>query len=98
MQLSQHAETVAIVVSNRTFITGAATTGASVVAERSGIASMITATGPEIVNLCAMIGAVATVLGVIASIYFQILKHRRETRESEWRMSGAADRREAQRE
>src|SRR5690606_1510472 len=53
MNLSQHAEHIAIAVSNKTMITGAVTTGASLAAEKTGFLAVISTPGPEVVNLCA---------------------------------------------
>lgn len=90
--MNQHAEQVAIAVSQKTTIFGAATTGASFAAEKSGVLEAVAAPGPEIVNLCAIVGVILTALGVACSIYFQARRDRREARESRWRM-GDPDRR-----
>lgn len=93
--MNQHAEQVAIAVSQKTTIFGAATTGASFAAEKSGVLNAISTPGPEIVNLCAIVGVVLTALGVACSIYFQHRRDAREARESRWRM-GDPDRRNNQ--
>lgn len=87
MNLSQHAEHIAIAVSNKTMITGAVTTGASLAADKTGFIALISTPGPEVVNLCAIIGAVVAIIGLGMNAYFKALRNARERRESEWRMN-----------
>jgi len=87
MNLSQHAEHIAIAVSNKTMITGAVTTGASLAAEKTGFLAVISTPGPEVVNLCAIIGAVVAIVGLVMNAYFKALRDARERRYDEWRMS-----------
>lgn len=87
MNLSQHAEHIAIAVSNKTMITGAVTTGASLAAEKTGFLAVISTPGPEVVNLCAIIGAAVAIIGLGMNAYFKALRDARERRYDEWRMS-----------
>ncbi|WP_339617220.1 hypothetical protein [uncultured Gilvimarinus sp.] len=70
-QISQHAEQLLISVGNKSVIAGASTTGASAVAAKTQVMGFLSMEGPEILNACAILGAVVAVAGFGVSTYFQ---------------------------
>lgn len=76
MGISDHAEQLALTVSTRTSVGGAATIGVTWVGEKTD--AVLSMTGPEVLNACAIVGAVATVLGGMGSLYFGWRRNRRE--------------------
>lgn len=92
MNWNQHIDQIVISVSNRVTVGGGLTAVGGWAAE--GTDSILSITGPEVLNACAIIGAVLAVLGFCTGLTFQILRHRREVREHKLRMAriqGSAD-------
>lgn len=93
MHLSHHAEQLLISASTRTTYTGAGVAAGAKAAEKTGLSELLSISGPEVVNACALLGVSVGAVGLVMQGVFMYLRHRRETRESQWRMSGGVDRR-----
>lgn len=95
MSLNTQAMEALITLSHKTAGTGIVVTAGSVAIEKSERINFLSATGPEIVNLCALIGVVLTAVGVLAGIWFQWDRRRREImlseRPSNFYRQGSAD-------
>lgn len=76
MQLSHNAEQIAISASNKVTVGGAVTAGGSWFAEKTE--AILSMTGPEVINFCAIGGFAITVVGFGFSLYFQLRRNRRE--------------------
>lgn len=85
MSLSLQTEHALLLLSHKTAGTGLVVTAGSVAVERAELLSFLSSPGPEIVNLCAVVGAVFTAVGVIAGIWFRWDSRRREIAASQSR-------------
>ena|GEM_PF-5227990 len=76
-QLTRHTEERFISASKTATLTGAGASGASFAAGKPNLMSFLSMDGPEVLNACAMLGAVVAVLGFIVNVYFQWRRDRR---------------------
>lgn len=96
--MSLNAQTIEtlVSVSHKTAGTGLTMTAGTVVVEKTEIVGFLSAPGPEIVNLCALVGVGLTAVGVFAGLWFQWDRRRREinlsaTRGNNFYRQGSAD-------
>lgn len=78
--MSNESTEIVIAASNKITVGGAVTTGASAVVNQTGAVELIGVGGMQIVEVCAVVGASATVVGVAVNVLFQILRYRRDAK------------------